>query len=55
LADPVTAAVLGVVVMKEALTPQGAVGLGLVVLGLLLQSLSPGERTSQARGRHRLA
>ena len=54
LADPVTAAVLGVVVMKEALTPQCALGLGLVVLGLLLQSLSPGERTSVQRGRHRL-
>ena len=54
LADPVTAAVLGVLVMHEKLTTMGAVGLGLVILGLLLQSLSPGG-TAQRRGRHRIA
>lgn len=55
LVDPVTAAVLGVVVMHEELTTQGAFGLALVVLGLLLQSFSPGsEATKQtSTGRHR--
>lgn len=42
LADPVGAAILGVVVMHEVLTVQGAIGLGLVVTGLALQSYSPG-------------
>ncbi len=40
LADPVTAAVLGVLVMGQELTVNGAVGLALVVIGLLMQSLS---------------
>jgi DME family drug/metabolite transporter len=55
LADPVTAALLGVAVLHEPLTTVGALGLGLVVLGLLLQSLSPGERAESRRGRHRVA
>ncbi|MEY4311795.1 MAG: hypothetical protein RLZZ571_565 [Actinomycetota bacterium] len=43
LSDPVTAAILGVAVMHEELTIQGAIGLALVVIGLGLQSLSPGD------------
>jgi DME family drug/metabolite transporter len=43
LSDPVTAAILGVAVMHEELTLQGAIGLALVVIGLGLQSFSPGE------------
>lgn len=53
LVDPVTAAILGVVVMHETLTTQGAIGLALVVLGLLMQSLSPGQG-STSKGRHKL-
>lgn len=56
LADPVAAAVLGVAVMHEELTTQGAVGLVLVVFGLLMQSLSPGESKPKSKlGRHRAA
>ena len=40
LADPVTAAVLGVVVLGEAVTLNGAVGLILVVIGLVMQSFN---------------
>lgn len=40
LADPVTAAVLGVVVLGEAVTLTGTVGLILVVIGLAMQSFS---------------
>lgn len=54
LVDPVTAAILGVVVMHETLTFQGAIGLALVVLGLLMQSLSPG-KGSTSKGKHRSA
>lgn len=43
LADPVTAAVLGVVVLGEAVTLNGAVGLILVVIGLVMQSFSTEE------------
>ena len=43
LSDPVTAAILGVAVMHEELTIQGAVGLALVVIGLGLQSFSPSD------------
>lgn len=53
LADPMTATVLGVVVIHEHLTPMGALGLGLVAIGLLLQSLSPGGSEAARRGRHR--
>lgn len=55
LVDPVTAAILGVVVMHEELTTQGAIGLALVVIGLLLQSFSPGGEAKQTSptGRHR--
>jgi DME family drug/metabolite transporter len=52
LADPVTATTLGVLTLHEALTPAAAGGLGLVVVGLLMQSLSPGGE-QQTRGRHR--
>ena len=57
LADPVTAAVLGVVVLGEAVTINGAVGLILVVIGLAMQSFSAGEETptSKSAGRHRLS
>jgi len=55
LADPVTAAVLGVVVLGEAVTLNGAVGLILVVIGLAMQSFSAGEETPRSKtvGRHR--
>ncbi len=43
LADPVTAAVLGVVVLDEAVTLTGTVGLILVVTGLAMQSFSTEE------------
>lgn len=43
LADPVTAAVLGVVVLGEAVTLNGAVGLILVIIGLAMQSFSASE------------
>ncbi len=45
LADPVTAAVLGVVVLGEPVTVNGAVGLGLVVIGLVMQSRSTNSET----------
>ena len=55
LADPVTAAVLGVVVLGEAVTLNGAVGLILVVIGLAMQSFSASEEPSTIKspGRHR--
>jgi DME family drug/metabolite transporter len=40
LADPVTAAVLGVIVLNEKLTINLAAGLLLVVIGLLMQGFS---------------
>ena len=43
LADPVTAAVLGVVVLGEVVTLNGTVGLILVVIGLAMQSFSTEE------------
>lgn len=43
LVDPVTAAVLGVLVMGEDLTVNGAIGLSLVVIGLLMQGLLPSD------------
>ena len=56
LADPVMAAVLGVVVLGEAVTLNSAIGLLLVVIGLVMQSFSATEEssTSKIRGRHRL-
>lgn len=56
LADPVTAAVLGVVVLGEAVTLNGTVGLILVVIGLAMQSFSATDETSNPKilGRHRL-
>ena len=45
LADPVTAAVLGVVALGEPVTVNGAVGLGLVVIGLVMQSRSTNSET----------
>ena len=55
LADPVTAAVLGVVVLGEEVTLNGTVGLILVVIGLAMQSFSAGEETPRSKkvGRHR--
>lgn len=41
LADPVTATVLGVVVLLEAITVPAAVGIGLVMVGLALQAAVP--------------
>jgi threonine/homoserine efflux transporter RhtA len=57
LADPVTAAVLGVVVLGEAATINGTIGLLLVVIGLVMQSFSATEETSSPKilGRHRLS
>lgn len=46
LADPVTAAVLGVVVLGEAVTLNGTIGLILVVIGLAMQSFSTSEEAS---------
>jgi drug/metabolite transporter, DME family len=43
LADPVTAAVLGVLVIGQELTINGGVGLALVVIGLILQGFSATE------------
>ena len=56
LADPVTAAVLGVVVLGEAVTLNGALGLILVVIGLVMQSFSATQETSSPKnpGRHSL-
>jgi drug/metabolite transporter, DME family len=55
LADPVTAAVLGVVVLGEAVTLNGTIGLILVVIGLVMQSFSADEATSSVKsaGRQR--
>ena len=55
LADPVTAAVLGIVVLGEAATINGAIGLLLVVIGLVMQSFSATEDTSNSKtlGRHK--
>ena len=55
LADPVTAAVLGVVVLGEAITLNGTVGLILVVIGLAMQSFSATEGAAEPKksGRHR--
>jgi DME family drug/metabolite transporter len=57
LADPVTAAVLGVVVLGEAVTLNGAIGLILVIIGLVMQSFSATDETSkpQSLGRHRIS
>ena len=54
LADPVTAAVLGVVVLGEAVTLNGAIGLILVVIGLVMQSFAASEdsETSKVAGKH---
>lgn len=49
LADPVTAAVLGVVVLGEAVTLNGVVGLILVVIGLIIQSFSANQDSSVAK------
>lgn len=55
LADPVTAAVLGIVVLGQALTLNGAVGLFLVVTGLVMQSFAANEVSASAKtlGRHK--
>jgi DME family drug/metabolite transporter len=55
LADPVTAAVLGVVVLGEAVTLNGAVGLLLVVIGLVMQSFAAIEDAADSKkpGRHK--
>jgi DME family drug/metabolite transporter len=42
LADPMTATILGVVVLGEAIAPLGVVGLVLVLVGLLLQARALG-------------
>lgn len=53
LADPVTATLLGLFVMHEPLSMLGAIGLGLVILGLLMQSLSA-TNEAKVRGRHKV-
>lgn len=57
LADPLTAAVLGVVVLDQAITLNGTVGLILVVIGLAMQSFSASDdsQISNRAGRHRSA
>lgn len=52
LSDPVTAAILGIAVMHEKLTVQGGIGLALVVIGLALQSYSPGTEPEHQHGKH---
>lgn len=53
IADPLIAALLGIFVMGEVLTTQGAIGLALVIFGLVLQSFSPGENESKVnQARH---
>ena len=52
LADPVTAAVLGVVVLGQAVTLNGAIGLILVIIGLVMQSFSATE-DERSRGKPR--
>jgi DME family drug/metabolite transporter len=49
LADPVTAAVLGVLVLNEELTLNLAIGLVLVVIGLLMQGLYSEENSNKAK------
>ena len=55
LADPVTAALLGILVLNETVTINGLIGLGLVVVGLIMQGVSPNQPTEKIRksGRHR--
>jgi DME family drug/metabolite transporter len=55
LADPVTAALLGILVLNETVTMNGLIGLGLVVVGLIMQGVSPNQPTEKSRksGRHR--
>ena len=55
LADPVVAALLGVLVLNETITLGGAIGLGLVIIGLLVQGLIPNQPTKEHRksSRHR--
>jgi DME family drug/metabolite transporter len=55
LADPVTAAVLGIIVLGQALMLNGAVGLVLVVIGLVMQSFAANEVAGSAKtlGRHK--
>jgi len=48
LADPVTAALLGILVLNETVTTNGVIGLGLVAIGLLMQSLSPNQPTGKS-------
>lgn len=50
LADPVTAAVLGVLVLNETLTLNLAIGLVLVVIGLVMQSFSAQEEAVAKEG-----
>lgn len=49
LAEPVTATLLGVLVLRERLGPLTAVGIGVVVLSLLVMAV-PGRRLSRAAG-----
>jgi DME family drug/metabolite transporter len=49
LADPVTAAVLGVLVLNEEMTLNLAIGLVLVVIGLLMQSFSSEEAEKSSK------
>lgn len=49
IADPLVAAILGIFLLGELLTIQGAIGLGLVIFGLVLQSFSPGEDATSTK------
>jgi DME family drug/metabolite transporter len=49
LADPVTAAVLGVVVLGDEITLNGTVGLILVVIGLAMQSFSAEDSSTKTK------
>lgn len=50
LADPITATVLGVLVLGEIISPLGIVGLMLVLVGLLLQGRALGRTRAQNPG-----
>ncbi len=47
LAEPVTATLLGVLLLREQLSPLSAVGIGVVVVGLLVTALPRGRRAQE--------
>jgi hypothetical protein len=51
LADPVTAALLGILVLNETVTMNGLIGFGLVVVGLIMQCVSQNQPTEKAENK----